>query len=214
MSWVQGRTAPCAPTLPYAPIPAGCCHGHRTGENHPLGAIAIVGAFLFKEGTKGGVHVNHSRASNILFRTRTLREIKSPPTFYMRSSLYCHHSVPLLRLPKDSNIVGTVKERAKQRDCNTDQLPKKMDGHDSEDPKQSTADMTVFVQNLLQQMQSRFQTMSNSIVTKIDEMGGRINELEQSINELRAEMGVEGSPSPLAPSKTTLEEVKPEEGSA
>ncbi|KAK7270210.1 hypothetical protein RIF29_23194 [Crotalaria pallida] len=40
------------------------------------------------------------------------------------------------------------------------------DGHDSQDPKQSTADMTAFVQNLLQQMQSRFQTMSDSIVTK------------------------------------------------
>lgn len=47
-----------------------------------------------------------------------------------------------------------------------------MDGHDSEDPKQSTADMTVFVQNLLQQMQTRFQTMSNSIISKIDDMGG------------------------------------------
>ncbi|KAF2289181.1 hypothetical protein GH714_029260 [Hevea brasiliensis] len=40
------------------------------------------------------------------------------------------------------------------------------DGHDAEDPKQSTADMTAFVQNLLQQMQSRFQAMSDSIVTK------------------------------------------------
>ncbi|XP_009146689.1 heat shock factor-binding protein-like [Brassica rapa] len=70
-----------------------------------------------------------------------------------------------------------------------------MDGHDSEDTtKQSTADMTAFVQNLLQQMQSRFQTMSDSIITKIDDMGGRINELEQSINDLRAEMGVEGTP--------------------
>ncbi|KAF8051576.1 hypothetical protein N665_1699s0005 [Sinapis alba] len=69
-----------------------------------------------------------------------------------------------------------------------------MDGHDSEDSKQSTADMTAFVQNLLQQMQSRFQTMSDSIITKIDDMGGRINELEQSINDLRAEMGVEGTP--------------------
>ncbi|XP_061370568.1 heat shock factor-binding protein isoform X2 [Gastrolobium bilobum] len=76
-----------------------------------------------------------------------------------------------------------------------------MDGHDAVDTKQSTADMTVFVQNLLQQMQSRFQTMSNSIISKIDEMGSRIEELEQSINELRAEMGVESSPSPLAPSK-------------
>ncbi|KAL0727808.1 hypothetical protein Bca4012_023901 [Brassica carinata] len=70
-----------------------------------------------------------------------------------------------------------------------------MDGHDSEDTKQSTADMTAFVQNLLQQMQSRFETMSDSIITKIDDMGGRINELEQSINDLRAEMGVEGTPS-------------------
>ncbi|XP_057485512.1 heat shock factor-binding protein-like isoform X1 [Actinidia eriantha] len=71
-----------------------------------------------------------------------------------------------------------------------------MDGHDADDSKQSTADMTVFVQNLLQQMQSRFQTMSESIISKIDEMGSRIDELEQSINELRAEMGQDGSPSP------------------
>ncbi|XP_065863643.1 heat shock factor-binding protein [Euphorbia lathyris] len=85
-----------------------------------------------------------------------------------------------------------------------------MDGHDAEDPKQSTADMTVFVQNLLQQMQSRFQTMSESIIVKIDEMGSRIGELEQSINDLRAEMGVEGSPSPSAstPSKVK-DEPKP-----
>ncbi|KAL7200476.1 hypothetical protein ACSBR1_032406 [Camellia fascicularis] len=79
-----------------------------------------------------------------------------------------------------------------------------MDGQDSEDPKQSTADMTVF--------QGRFQTMSESIVTKVDEMGARINELEQSINDLRAEMGAEGSPSPLPPSKKP-DDVKLEEGS-
>ncbi|GMY27728.1 Heat shock factor binding [Fagus crenata] len=83
------------------------------------------------------------------------------------------------------------------------------DGHDSDDPKQSTADMTVFVQNLLQQMQTRFQTMSESIITKnilfLFYMGSRIDELEQSINELRTEMGVEGSPSPSAPSQPKLE---------
>ncbi|XP_021634955.2 heat shock factor-binding protein [Hevea brasiliensis] len=76
-----------------------------------------------------------------------------------------------------------------------------MDRHDAEDPKQSTADMTAFVQNLLQQMQSRFQAMSDSIITKINEMGSRIDELEQSVNDLRSEMGVEGSPSPSAPPK-------------
>ncbi|XP_059286952.1 heat shock factor-binding protein-like [Lycium ferocissimum] len=73
-----------------------------------------------------------------------------------------------------------------------------MDGHDGDNSKQSTADMTVFVQNLLQQMQTRFQTMSESIISKIDEMGNRIDELEQSINDLRGEMGQDGAPSPSA----------------
>ncbi|PON80353.1 Heat shock factor binding [Parasponia andersonii] len=85
------------------------------------------------------------------------------------------------------------------------------DGHDGDDSKQSTADMTAFVQNLLQQMQSRFQAMSDSIITKnILSMGNRIDELEQSINDLKAEMGVEGgSPSPSVPSKP---EVEPKSG--
>ncbi|KAH7421579.1 hypothetical protein KP509_13G064400 [Ceratopteris richardii] len=40
-------------------------------------------------------------------------------------------------------------------------------GHgETGDSGQSTADLTAFVQNLLQQMQSRFQTMSESIITK------------------------------------------------
>ncbi|KAK4433918.1 Heat shock factor-binding protein [Sesamum alatum] len=98
-----------------------------------------------------------------------------------------------------------------------------MDGHDADNTKQSTADMTAFVQNLLQQMQTRFQTMSESIIGKnilqlpfidclqflncvlLDEMGNRIDELEQSINDLRAEMGQEGSPSPSAPLKAREE---------
>ncbi|KAJ7955092.1 Heat shock factor-binding protein 1 [Quillaja saponaria] len=61
------------------------------------------------------------------------------------------------------------------------------------------------VQNLLQQMQSRFQTMSESIISKIDEMGNRIEELEQSVNELKSEMGMEGSPSPSAPPKVKID---------
>ncbi|VVA14180.1 PREDICTED: heat shock [Prunus dulcis] len=72
-----------------------------------------------------------------------------------------------------------------------------MDGHDSEDSKQSTADMSAFVQNLLQQM-----------------MGTRINELEHSINDLRTEMGIEGSPSPVQQPKPEAGEVKQQEGSA
>lgn len=46
----------------------------------------------------------------------------------------------------------------------------------------------------------------------LDDMGSRINELEQSINDLRAEMGVESSPSPVAPAKPKEEDK--EEGSA
>ncbi|KAL4305235.1 heat shock factor-binding protein isoform X2 [Arachis hypogaea] len=80
-----------------------------------------------------------------------------------------------------------------------------MDGQDSEDPKQSTADMTVFVQNLLQQM-VRFDFLD---FIALDEMGNRINELEQSINDLRAEMGVENSPA-----GGTKPEDSKEEGSA
>uniref|UniRef100_A0A453RBV4 Uncharacterized protein n=1 Tax=Aegilops tauschii subsp. strangulata TaxID=200361 RepID=A0A453RBV4_AEGTS len=38
---------------------------------------------------------------------------------------------------------------------------------DSDGSAQSTADMTAFVQNLLVQMQTRFQTMSENIITKI-----------------------------------------------
>eukprot|EP00873_Tetraselmis_striata_P001799 jgi/Tetstr1/422063/TSEL_001248.t1 len=56
---------------------------------------------------------------------------------------------------------------------------------------QNTADLTKFVQNLLNQMQSRFQTMSDSIIGRIDEMGGRIDELEKSIGDLIQQAGVE-----------------------
>ncbi|KAF4384851.1 hypothetical protein G4B88_000247, partial [Cannabis sativa] len=61
-----------------------------------------------------------------------------------------------------------------------------MDGHNSEDTKESTADMSAFVQDLLQQM---------------------------SINDLKTEMGMEGSPSPVVSSKPNADDMKPEEGS-
>mmetsp|Transcript_13668 Transcript_13668/g.38709 ORF Transcript_13668/g.38709 Transcript_13668/m.38709 type:complete len:84 (+) Transcript_13668:130-381(+) len=56
---------------------------------------------------------------------------------------------------------------------------------------QNSADLTKFVQNLLNQMQTRFQTMSDSIIGRIDEMGGRIDELEKSIGDLIQQAGVE-----------------------
>ena len=48
----------------------------------------------------------------------------------------------------------------------------------------NAADLTLFVQNLLEQMQGRFNTMSSSIISRIDEMGNRIDDLEKSIGEL------------------------------
>eukprot|EP00249_Psilotum_nudum_P010518 c22583_g2_i1 orf=381-647(-) len=63
--------------------------------------------------------------------------------------------------------------------------------HEMGDSAQNTADLTAFVQNLLQQMQARFQTMSDSIISKIDEMGSRIDDLEKSIGDLTKEMGAE-----------------------
>ncbi|KAK4379956.1 hypothetical protein RND71_001818 [Anisodus tanguticus] len=81
------------------------------------------------------------------------------------------------------------------------------DGHDADNTKQSTADMTVFVQNLLQQMVSLLSLhhLGPSLIldnAALDEMGNRIDELEQSINDLRVEIGQEGSPSPSAALKS------------
>jgi heat shock factor-binding protein 1 len=56
---------------------------------------------------------------------------------------------------------------------------------------QNSQDLTVFVQTLLQQMQARFQTMSDNIISRIDEMGSRIDELEKSIAELMTQAGIE-----------------------
>ena len=48
------------------------------------------------------------------------------------------------------------------------------------------------VQNLLSQMQSRFQQMSDSIITRIDEMGERIDDLEKSVGDLIQQADEEG----------------------
>ena len=52
-------------------------------------------------------------------------------------------------------------------------------------------DLTLFVQNLLKEMQGRFTTMSDSIVNRIDDMGARIDDLEKSISELIQEAGAD-----------------------
>eukprot|EP00913_Durusdinium_trenchii_P022089 g20757.t1 len=76
-----------------------------------------------------------------------------------------------------------------------------MEGQDDQNQ-----DLTLFVQNLLKEMQGRFQTMSDSIINRssekgpcwggavgpgIDDMGARIDDLEKSISELIQEAGAE-----------------------
>eukprot|EP00796_Vickermania_ingenoplastis_P005313 gene5313-3815_t len=58
-------------------------------------------------------------------------------------------------------------------------------------PPQGTQELTTFVQNLLQQMQTRFEEMSGNIINRIDEMASRIDELEKSISELMQQAGAE-----------------------
>eukprot|EP00635_Sarcinochrysidales_sp_CCMP3193_P004334 CAMPEP_0118889470 /NCGR_PEP_ID=MMETSP1166-20130328/383_1 /TAXON_ID=1104430 /ORGANISM="Chrysoreinhardia sp, Strain CCMP3193" /LENGTH=79 /DNA_ID=CAMNT_0006828061 /DNA_START=28 /DNA_END=270 /DNA_ORIENTATION=- len=71
-------------------------------------------------------------------------------------------------------------------------------------PPQTPQDLTVFVKNLLEQMQQRFETMSERIVGRIDEMGTRIDDLEKSIGELMEQAGVD----PVEQSAATAEKDK------
>jgi heat shock factor-binding protein 1 len=56
---------------------------------------------------------------------------------------------------------------------------------------ENAQDLTIFVQNLLEQMQQRFNQMSTSIIGRIDDMGTRIDDLEKSISDLMTQAGIE-----------------------
>jgi heat shock factor-binding protein 1 len=54
--------------------------------------------------------------------------------------------------------------------------------------RELTADeLSTFVRDVLAQMQTRFQTMSDAIITQIDDMGERIEALEKSVNAIASE---------------------------
>jgi heat shock factor-binding protein 1 len=53
---------------------------------------------------------------------------------------------------------------------------------------ENAADLTIFVQNLLEQMQQRFNQMSSTIINRIDDMGNRIDDLEKSIADLMTQV--------------------------
>eukprot|EP01080_Neovahlkampfia_damariscottae_P003778 gene3778-6666_t len=56
---------------------------------------------------------------------------------------------------------------------------------------QNSQELTLFVHNLLDQMQGRFQDMSDNIIKRIDEMGNRIDDLEKNIQEIMTQAGIE-----------------------
>ncbi|KAI6674757.1 hypothetical protein NL676_002663 [Syzygium grande] len=87
----------------------------------------------------------------------------SPPRFVPHPPPHAHPFPPQKFRNPRIRFRPSFPRRGRSKNL-PDERGSDMDGNDSE--KQSTADMTAFVQNLLQQMQSRFQTMSESIITK------------------------------------------------
>lgn len=67
----------------------------------------------------------------------------------------------------------------------------------------------MYVQNLLQQMQTRFQDMSNSIVGRIDEMGNRIDSLEKNISDLMQQVRLCKSATDVTPNAVSLLHTRP-----
>lgn len=58
----------------------------------------------------------------------------------------------------------------------------------------SLQELHTLIQNVLQQTQDRFQTMSDQIVRRIDDMAKRVDDLEKSITDLMNQAGVEQEP--------------------
>eukprot|EP00918_Siedleckia_nematoides_P099525 GHVU01217680.1.p1 GENE.GHVU01217680.1~~GHVU01217680.1.p1 ORF type:complete len:125 (+),score=17.95 GHVU01217680.1:63-437(+) len=48
----------------------------------------------------------------------------------------------------------------------------------------SAEDLSEFVQSMIQEMQSRFQTLSDSIVNRIDDVGAKLDSLEEALTAL------------------------------
>mmetsp|Transcript_685 Transcript_685/g.1166 ORF Transcript_685/g.1166 Transcript_685/m.1166 type:complete len:95 (+) Transcript_685:136-420(+) len=56
-------------------------------------------------------------------------------------------------------------------------------------------DLDIFVKELMDNMQTRFNRLSDTIVGRIDDMGSKIDDLEKSINDLMDQAGTEETPS-------------------
>ncbi|XP_022248986.1 heat shock factor-binding protein 1-like [Limulus polyphemus] len=63
-------------------------------------------------------------------------------------------------------------------------------GEQLTEPK-NIQDLTQYVEDLLHQLQEKFQVMSDQILARIDGMGHRIDDLEKNIADLMTQTGVD-----------------------
>lgn len=66
----------------------------------------------------------------------------------------------------------------------------------SKTESKAAMEMTQTMENTLQRLQGRFQTMSQELESKIDDMGTRIDDLEKNVLELMSQAGMEEQASP------------------
>jgi heat shock factor-binding protein 1 len=86
--------------------------------------------------------------------------------------------------------VTRVRDAATPQTTTTDERADAMASTARKPGEDVTAEeLSAFTKNLLEQMQGRFQTMSDAIITKIDDMQAKIDELERSVNEIASEAG-------------------------
>ncbi|XP_048057845.1 heat shock factor-binding protein 1-like protein 1 [Chanodichthys erythropterus] len=52
-------------------------------------------------------------------------------------------------------------------------------------------DLTAMMETTMQQLQNRFQNVSDQIISKMDEMGTRIDDLEKNVADLMTQAGME-----------------------
>jgi len=63
------------------------------------------------------------------------------------------------------------------------------DSNNRQDPP-PPEDLNLFINDLLEQMQSKFENMGSTILGRIDDMGSRIDTLEKSIGDLMDQSGL------------------------
>ncbi|MBN3295332.1 heat shock factor-binding protein 1-like protein 1 [Amia ocellicauda] len=61
----------------------------------------------------------------------------------------------------------------------------------AESNPKTTQDLSDYMETMMQNLQSKFQAMSDQIVSRMDEMGNRINALEKNVADLMTQAGME-----------------------